>query len=61
MCGSNYTSNSLPCDITRISNEDFDIYIKRNQILIVVDKRSEKPIVYGNLKTALHYLSPTDL
>jgi hypothetical protein len=56
LCGSNQTSQLLPTDITRISNEEFDIYIKRNQMLLMIDKRTQVRTVYTNLKTALHHL-----
>lgn len=56
LCGSNHTSQTIQPDITRISNNEFDIYIKRNQMLLMIDKRSSLPTVYANLKTALHYL-----
>jgi ABC-type ATPase involved in cell division len=44
-------------DITKLSNAFFDMYIRKKNVLFVVDKRDlTKKKVYSNIAIAMHHL-----
>ena len=44
-------------DTIKYTNDTFDMYLRKNTILFVVDKRDQgKKRIYANFRTAKHYL-----
>lgn len=44
-------------DVVKFSNTYFEMYIKKKNVLFIVDKRDRsKKRIYANLSTAIHHL-----